>query len=93
MDKELGEIRERRIVSVRAGGERSAGPGSGVSSALIFEGRWGGGGVPSPIWVTGVDALLGVSNSGRKGAGNCRRSPAFPGLLLKPRCPPELVFL
>ena len=42
MDKELGEIRERRIVSVRAGGERSAGPGLGVSSALTFGGRWGG---------------------------------------------------
>ena len=48
MDKELGEIRERRIVSVRAGGERSAGPGSGVSSALTFGGRWGGGEVSPP---------------------------------------------
>lgn len=79
-------------MSVRAGGERSAGPGSGVSSALTFGGR-GGRGVPSPIWVTGVDGILGVSNSGRRGAGNCRRPPAFPGLPLKPRCPPELVFL
>ena len=48
MDKELGEIRERRIVSVRAGGERSAGPGSGVSSALIFGGGGGGGEVSPP---------------------------------------------
>lgn len=60
MDKELGEIRERRIVSVRAGGGHTAGPGSGVNRALTFGGtlRGGGGDVSPPpsgrrVWMVG----------------------------------------
>lgn len=58
MDKELGEIRERRIVSVRAGGALTAGPGSVVSRALPSGERLWGEDVPPPpsgrrVWRVG----------------------------------------
>lgn len=81
MDKELGEIRERRIVSVRAAGGRTAGPGWGVSYALTYEGRlWGEGeDVPPPpygqrVWMARSFEL------GKESYCYRRRSPSFPGL-------------
>ena len=49
MDKELGEIRERRIVSVGAGGGRTARPGLDVSRALTHWGILGVGGEVRPL--------------------------------------------
>lgn len=40
----------------------------------------GGRCAPSPIRAAGVEGWLGVSNSGRRGAGNRRRPPSFSGL-------------
>lgn len=55
VDKELGEIRERRIVSVRGLEESACRAGLGRQQCSHIW-REVGRGVPSPIWVTGVDA-------------------------------------
>ena len=57
---------ERRIVSVRDGGERSAGPGLGVSSALTFGGRWGGERCPLPHLGDGCGCLTGSFELGEE---------------------------
>ena len=49
-------------------------------------------GVPSPIPVAGVDGWLGVLNSGRRGAGNCRQPPAFPDFPESPAARRSLSF-
>lgn len=66
-----------------SGLEAGTRPGRARASTVLSHlgGRCGGGGrcVPSPIRAAGVDGWLGVSNSGRRSAGNRHRPPAFPG--------------
>lgn len=84
MDKELGEIRERRIVSVPTWGKAPGALRLGVLG-VFGSGVQGPGAAappPPPGWRLRMVGWSGVSNCLRRGAGSRRRRERLPSLVL-----------